>query len=222
MANKVKITATVILALAAISSAANPYYRLFIAMPVEFRHQAAAPIIQNAEADRGPEYLRIRETICRRYSWAVPNDGALAVLAYLAQQRGIVDFGAGNGYWASLLAARGVDVVAYDNWADGRPAKMFLDVQTGSFEKLPAHRDRVLMLVWPPRSTDMAIKALDAWGGDTLVYVGEPAIGQHARGTANNSFLRRLRRNWTLIATCEIPRWYNRTDAVFVYRRNQP
>jgi hypothetical protein len=43
-----------------------------------------------------------------------------------------VELGAGTGYWASFLAARGVDVVAYDKAAKrGEYVKMFFPVLQG-------------------------------------------------------------------------------------------
>ena len=44
----------------------------------------------------------------REYAWALPDERALRVLEAYAP---LVEVGAGKGYWASLLHARGVDVV---------------------------------------------------------------------------------------------------------------
>jgi hypothetical protein len=49
----------------------------------------------------------------RMYSWAVPTDEAIAAIAN-ASPFGVVEVGAGTGYWAMLLRHRGVDVLAYD------------------------------------------------------------------------------------------------------------
>lgn len=49
----------------------------------------------------------------RRYAWAVPNERALEVIAERSPG-GVVEIGAGGGYWAMELQRRGVDVIAYD------------------------------------------------------------------------------------------------------------
>ncbi|GJP35479.1 hypothetical protein CLOM_g19996 [Closterium sp. NIES-68] len=50
----------------------------------------------------------------RIYAWAVPTEAALAAIKSAAGEEGIVEVGAGTGYWAALLRRRGVDVAAYD------------------------------------------------------------------------------------------------------------
>src|SRR5579883_3024053 len=52
-----------------------------------------------------------RDVLVKKYSWAVPTEEALKTIAKCAP---IVEIGAGSGYWASLLRARGVAVTAYD------------------------------------------------------------------------------------------------------------
>ena len=49
----------------------------------------------------------------RMYSWGIPADEALTVIENVSPA-GIVEVGAGTGYWAMLLKKRGVDIVAYD------------------------------------------------------------------------------------------------------------
>src|SRR5712675_189481 len=58
-----------------------------------------------------------RRELASLFSWAVPNAPALEVLAAHAP---LVECGAGMGYWAALLRARGVDVLAYDAAPPGR------------------------------------------------------------------------------------------------------
>ncbi|CAM9339292.1 unnamed protein product, partial [Phaeothamnion confervicola] len=51
------------------------------------------------------------EELVRRYAWAIPDERAIQAAAEFSP---IVEIGAGGGYWASLLRARGADVKAYD------------------------------------------------------------------------------------------------------------
>lgn len=53
-----------------------------------------------------------RDPACHLMAYAVPSDAALAAIVGL--QLPVVECGAGTGYWAKLLRARGVVVAAYD------------------------------------------------------------------------------------------------------------
>ena len=52
-----------------------------------------------------------RRELAALFAWAIPDEGALAVLARHAP---LLECGAGTGYWAALLRARGADVLASD------------------------------------------------------------------------------------------------------------
>jgi hypothetical protein len=52
-----------------------------------------------------------RRELAATFAWAIPDDGALAVLARYAP---LLECGAGTGYWAAVLRSRGVNVVASD------------------------------------------------------------------------------------------------------------
>ncbi len=196
----------------------NPYLDEFNQLPKEWHR--SGPLMRFAEHTMGKEFAKTRLAMVTHYAWAVPNDEALNAIAEAAEGHGLVDFGAGTGYWAKLLADRGVDVVAIDNWTDQKPEKLWFPVITGSYELLPPMRDRVLFLCWPPQGTTMALNALKVWGGNTLVYVGEPAPSPgYARSTADPSFLMELLKHWDLEQEIEIPRWFNRDDSVFIYHR---
>lgn len=81
------------------------------------------------------------------YSFGIPNEEALETIAAYSH---IVELGAGTGYWASFLAARGVDVVAYDKAAKrGEYVKMFFPVLQGDADYTAEHADRALLMVWP-------------------------------------------------------------------------
>lgn len=140
----------------------------------------------------------------RLYAWGVPTSEALdcieeAVKGYNRKAReGVVEIGAGTGYWASLLRRRGVPVSAYDlhpchstepngyhKLLDEVNSPSFAKVTEGSAESAghPLHAAQVLLLCWPPQEdrenglrsdiSSMASTALRAYQGSTLVYVGE-------------------------------------------------
>ena len=55
----------------------------------------------------------MRSQLIARYGFAVPSDEALTAIERCSPQ-GVIELGAGTGYWAFLLQQRGVDVVAFD------------------------------------------------------------------------------------------------------------
>lgn len=133
--------------------------------------------------------MAVRDPGHEWFSWAVPDDGALDLIAKHSPG-GVVEVGAGTGYWARMLADRGVDVVAYDlhpfrcgcgarDWcSDGRNGTkaQWFDVQRGGPDSAAAHPDRTLLLCWPPYGSPMAAQAVAAYhdaGGRTVAYVGE-------------------------------------------------
>lgn len=170
----------------------------------------------------GPAALRVAERyrICGQYSWAIPTEDALTVIAALGP---VVEVGAGTGYWAMLLRERGMDVVAYDqhppavgaqdnHWHQNVPT--WTAVLAGPAEVAADHPDRTLLLCWPPMGY-MAGRALAAYTGGTVVYVGEPA----GNCTAGDDFFARLAREWLAVGEVKIWRWYGCTDRVTVYTR---
>lgn len=163
-----------------------------------------------------------RRELASLFSWAIPTDEALALLARHAP---LVECGAGMGYWLALLSARGVDVIGYDRAAPGarnayhrggrRPWSV---IRKGtSTEAARRHRDRTLLLCWPPYDDDAgSYDVLRAYRGDTVVHIGEPGEG----ATGSVRFHRELALNWTPIEEVPLPNWPRLQDRVVVYRRN--
>lgn len=123
---------------------------------------------------------RLRRKLVRRYSWAIPNDEALDAIAALGP---VVEVGAGTGYWAKLLAERGVDVVAYDIHTPGSGKNTYghhtswFDVKQGNVEVVREHPDRTLFLCWPPFDDPMAAEAAYWYQGEHIAYIGEWTSG---------------------------------------------
>lgn len=163
-----------------------------------------------------------RRELASLFSWAIPNEAALDLLARHAP---LVECGAGTGYWAALLRSRGVDALAYDSAPPGaenayhrRTRRPWTAIgQLSSVNAARRHRSRTLVLCWPPYDDDAAsYAALRAYRGDTLIYIGEHEEG----ATGSVRFHRELRLNWTLAERLELPHWPRLRDAVGVYRRN--
>lgn len=157
----------------------------------------------------------------RRYAFAIPTDAALTTLAHYAP---IVELGAGTGYWAFLLRSRGVDCVAYDSAPPDRvpnPNRFrpltWTRVEQGDVDTLAAHADRALFLCWPSYRDPFASRALAAYAGTTLLYIGEPPGGH----TADDAFFAQLERGWVCVEQVALPNWPGTHDALTVYRRRR-
>lgn len=116
----------------------------------------------------------------RRYAWAVPNERALEVIAGRSPG-GVVEIGAGGGYWAMELQRRGVDVIAYDpdppgtadpEWA-WHENLAWTAVLPGDHTAAAWHPTRTLLMCWPMFGADWSHKAVQLYQGDTIIYVGE-------------------------------------------------
>jgi hypothetical protein len=189
----------------------NPYLELALVL-------ANAP----ADAQRLLDLQARRRELSSLFSWAIPTEPALAILAKHAP---LVECGAGMGYWAALLRARGVDALAYDLAPPGakrnawhRRGRPWTEVQAASAASAARrHGGRTLVLCWPPYDDDAAsYGALRAYRGDTLVHIGERDEG----ATGSVRFHRELRLNWSVAEELELPHWPRLRDRLMVYRRN--
>ncbi len=130
------------------------------------------------------------------YAYAIPDDDAIAAIRRHSPG-GIVEIGAGTGYWAALLARDQPEgyVAAYDlnppgandNWCS--PSPPFHRIEFGGPEVAGRHPDRTLLLCWPPYAAPMAALAVRAYhgaGGQTVAYIGEGRSGC----TADEDFFR--------------------------------
>jgi hypothetical protein len=164
-----------------------------------------------------------RRELAQRFAWAIPSDDALDALARHAP---LVECGAGTGYWAALLQAKGVEAVAYDlhptgsgaanAFHRGRTRRWTQVSRATAIEAARRHPDRSLLLCWPPFDDDAASYApLRAYGGDVVIHIGEP---EGASGSVR--FHRELGLNWILVEEVELPRWPGLRDRLAVYRRN--
>jgi hypothetical protein len=198
---------------------ANPYYDEYRALMAE--HPACADDrVGGHEAYMAWRTLMYgaRRDLVGRYTFAIPSPRVITRLAKLGP---IVEMGAGTGYWARLLENAGVDVVAYDAVPVGEGLNEYHDavnwftVRAGEPADLAAHCARALLLCWPPYDTPMASQCLDAYAGDTLIYVGEPRGGC----TANRRFFNLLDREWDAVGSSSLPQWPGIDDVLTIYRR---
>ena len=162
-----------------------------------------------------PRHLDERPALVQRYSWALPTDAALEMVARYAP---LVEMGAGGGYWSHLLRERGVDILAYDR---ERPhddnyfsRHQWTRIDPGTPRVLRDHADRSLFLCWPPSRSAMATNCLKNWRGRHLVHVGEWRIS-----TGSPGFHDRLEAGFELVDKLSIPQWEGMYDMLTVWRR---
>ena len=193
--------------------------------------QFSNPLLAAVDAARATGELDevLREELIVRYALAVPTDELLDCIARWSPS-GVVEVGAGTGYWAAALHARGVPVSAHDLhpapsedniWFAGSP--QWHPVAEGDTTVVDGHGDRTLLLVWPTNDQTWPADALrrhHAVGGGCVAYVGEPP-GGHTGDDVFHALLGDLRTclqcdHGVLTAPCicdVVPQW-RRVDSV--------
>jgi hypothetical protein len=130
-----------------------------------------------AELDQGEWDDGAALALAQRYSYVYPDARVLDMLSELGP---LVEIGAGTGYWAGKLRARGVDIVAFDvappdldkfNRYHGR-TPTWSAVRGGDHTILPAYPDRALFLCWPPLFSDLG-NCLSFYPGEIVAYIGD-------------------------------------------------
>lgn len=203
----------------------NPYLRAVLALqPYTFGHMtgsdrrelwgrlAIGPLMARDDACK-PYYPR--EDMVKSYAWAIPSTRVIYALAKLSP---IIEVGAGTGYWAWMLRQAGADVLATDKPEPEQidATKRWTDVvSVDGVEAAAQHPDRTLFICWPTYDDAWSDRALAAYRGSRLIYIGEG----HGGCTATDAFHDMLDAQWTEVADYDIPQWQGIHDRVRVYRR---
>ncbi|WP_073811214.1 hypothetical protein [Kitasatospora sp. CB01950] len=189
----------------------------------ESAHGTVVEVFDHLPADAGPPLPR-RQELSRIYSWAPVTRTALDWIAGRLAGRGLLEVGAGSGYWAARLREHGVDVLATDaeartelngwtdrfRWTDVRPGR--------AAEDAAAHPDRALALIWPPHRDPMALEALRAYRGDHLIHLGDRPGGL----CADDAFFAELAAHWQPAARCPLAlRWLGNHDTLTHWVRRE-
>jgi len=183
----------------------NPYWEIARQMPTDTIGDPWRKVPSPDPFFLTPDgrYIADRNTLCGLYSWSVCSPGDVAWIKERLGGRGIVEPGAGGGYWAWQLAQAGVDVAAYEpkersenHHVDCDP--WFPHIQRGNHEAVRQHPDRSLLLCWPTYGDRWAAKALAAYQGDQLFYIGEGEGGC----TADDEFFSLRGAEWEDAGDC--------------------
>ena len=160
-----------------------------------------------------------RHILQANYAWAIPTQEAVDAIAEWCAPAGVVEIGAGAGYWAWMLQQAGVDVVAYDiepglnHWVTR--GECFAPVRVGGAHVASKHPDRTLFLCWPLMN-GMAMDALRCYRGSRAVYVGE-----WGGCTGDDEFHATLERDWTQVRCVDLPQWWGLHDAMWLLQRGR-
>lgn len=131
----------------------------------------------------------------------------------------LIEIGASRGHWQRALSSAGATVVAFDEWVGGSSylSAEFApvgNVLSGDERALRLHRDKTLLLVYPPPG-EMALRCLREYTGEVLVYVGEGRRGANAC----NGFFDRLDAEWEVTSVLELDPFPQCLERLFVLRR---
>lgn len=186
------------------------------------------------------------------FAWAVPSRSALGLIEKTVRANclaGVVEIGAGKGYWAMLLGHRGVDVVAFDKDINGgmrcntgcffnHPVP-FADIYCGGPLVLrnQSYISRALFLCYPPPGDLMCVEALNNYKGNYLIYAGALDSGHplsaslrecwrvpHPCGvqTGHPKFFEVLASEWHVVEHVPLPSHFFCRDSLVVLERCSP
>jgi len=159
----------------------NPYWQIVRQVPLDTitnMYGDARPEPSAYFYRRGdPEMLVERHSLSTTFSWSVCSPGDIAWIRERLRGRGVVEPGAGLGYWAWQLRQAGTDVVAYDprdpsenNYVSREP---WTAVLRDDHDAVKHHGDRSMLLCWPSYGEQWAEWSLASYKGDQVFYAGE-------------------------------------------------
>ena len=164
----------------------------------------------------------LRSWFVEEFSWAIPTPNVVGKIHEATLGKKILEVGAGNGLWAKLLKLSGSEIIATDSFESHgfREDNTYLPVHNlEAVAAIEQNRDcDVLMLIWPAYDTDMAERALKAFRGSTIIYIGEGYGGCNA----NDEFFDELVENWNedrFNDDIYVPQWSGIHDGLEIHRR---
>lgn len=160
------------------------------------------------------------KAVVSAYTWMIPSRSLVDMFRLLGED--FTDIGTGSAFLPAVLSAtHGLKVVAVDIKP---PATTFHPVVTADgpeYCKTGKADKSVLIFSWP-RSGEMCVECIQAWKGNTFVYIGEGSEGCTGDlvGRMREPSMRKEWRQDTAIAKdvkmCE---FFGINDDVYVYRR---
>ena len=182
----------------------NPYWEVVRQLPLDdmaspspwrTRPEPNMYLFTDDPSGSGFRLFANRYALCGTYSWSVCSPGDIAWIKDLLGGMGVVEAGAGGGYWAWQLRQAGVDVAAYDPAVPGEhyfARREWSPILPGDASAVGKHPDRALFLCRSSYGEPWAAEALTCYQGDLLIYAGEGEGGC----TAGDGFFELLGAGW--------------------------
>lgn len=160
-----------------------------------------------------------RDDLVAKYSWTITDPDSVAFVA-LHAGKGLVDPMAGTGYWGYVLSHLGCRVASYDkepgtnHWHQDH--KLWMPVTEADCEvSVACHSASLtLLLSWPPMN-DSGARALKAYDGRRVIYIGEDAGGC----TGGDELHDLLEAQWNEVARHRPVQWWGLHDYITVFER---
>lgn len=168
-----------------------------------------------------------REEHIHKYGFAVLNEAAIKALLPLAP---LLEVGAGAGYWSYELKRAGADIIATDLYTENeevpeggertRESYGFGDrwlpiEELSATQAIKKYPERNLLCVWPSYQGSWSSKAVMAFKGEYLAYVGEGDGGC----TGNDQMHAYLNSHYEEVSDIYIPQFYGIHDSLIIYKR---
>jgi hypothetical protein len=178
----------------------NPYWEIIRQLPLDdsmlswkVRPEPVTHLFTDGPA--GYRYLADRFALCKTFAWSVCSPGDITWMRDVLGGQGVVEAGAGGGYWAWQLRQAGVDVVAcepLDLAGNSYVAREWTELLRDNHDAPKHHPDRALFLCWPSYADPWAAQSLATYKGDLLIYAGEDEGGC----TADSAFFELRDAEW--------------------------
>lgn len=164
--------------------------------------------------------IRWRDWCVIEYAWAIPSAEAIDMLA---SQGTVIEIGAGSGYWAHRVIEAGGDVRCFDplQWKTGETwlgqpiPQEWTPVVRIPHDEVAIAESATLFICWPDYEASWAAETLDAYPGDTFIYVGEGAGGC----CGDDRFHDMLDADWEIRKVIYIPQFVGIRDLCIHYTR---
>jgi hypothetical protein len=177
-------------------------------MPNEYYDQFME--LQEESTFRGQTWFGQRSDLVEEYSWAVPTEEVIKYIAAFDEE--IIEVGAGNGYWASLIEEYGGSVKAIDQ---DPPDNTYTEVESGlCIDYDDEYEGKPTLMVWPPYDDGMA-EFVVRQGPSHVLYVGEKRGGC----TAGDGFFDIIDEKYGLVGKIDIPSYKGVHDNFYHYVR---
>ncbi len=164
-------------------------------------------------AERSATQYDRRKAFVASFGWSVPTVEAIKRICVSVGERTILEVCAGGGLWASLLSEAGATLIATDGLRQTVDSHFPVEVMEAEIAVRRYAGCQALLLCWPPFRDDCAFRALGAFKGDRVVYVGD------ARFTADSQFHAVLEASWELTDQFPLPSWPGIADRACIYSK---